>query len=571
MKFLGFDISINRSKPAPAEPAKRSNPKSGFGASVWTHDSGVENSVTVIGYDGEITMGGVGPIKAYSMRNEALRLRGRQLYIESPLAQAIIDKRAAWVVGDGLKIQCQPKAEVLKHYGVELDKEEFNKKVEAFFSAYAQSTEADYSGNRTLHKLLEEAQKEREIGGDILVILRVVNGLVKVQHINPSRISNPLDVAIKENKEGTGYDYYVRTGNRVRKGVEIDDTGRAVAFWVQTGASGDRVRIAAYGSRTGLQYAYLVKGKTVGVDDPRGVGILSSSIELNAKLNDYIDATVTTLKERAKYQMFFEHDKESTQQDPMEGMRVKASIGMGEDPEAVGIASTNTGTLKVNKVAVSENAMVMDLPKGVTAKALESKTENMFPGFTAFMMQVQTAAAGMPLSMVMSKYEGSFSSARMDSKDGEFHIKLARTDLATQYLMPIYMLQLYGWALQGIIDAPAYIKAVESKNALLVGAFLACRWVGPNVPDIDPLKTANYLRKMLGDDLANVPIMTLEAAAEHAGQGDFDSIIEQVGHEKEKAIEEGISPVIQKGATSAMPNDATTTEEREVEDTGSGN
>lgn len=555
----------------PKTPTKGPSQKQGFGASMWVSDSGVENSVSVVGYDGEITMGGVGPIKAYSVRNEALRLRGRQLYLESPLAQAIVDKRAAWIVGDGLKLQCQPKSEVLEHFGVELDKEEFNKKLEAFFAVYAASPEVDYAQQKNLGKLLEEAQKERDTGGDILVVLRVINGMVKVQHVDPSRISNPLDASIRENEDGTGYDYYVRTGNRVRKGVEIDDTGRPVAFWVQTGASGQRKRIAAYGSRTGLQYAYLVRGKTLGVSDTRGVGVLSSSIELNAKLTDYIDATVTTLKERAKHMMFFEHDKESTQADPLEGMRVKASIGVGEDPEAAGIAVTNTGTLKVNTIAVSENAMINDLPKGVTVKALESKTENVFPGFTAFMMQVQTAAAGLPLSMVMSKYEGSFSSARMDSKDGEFHIKLARTDLATQYLMPIYMLQLYVWALQGIIEAPAYVKAIESKNALLVGAFLSCRWVGPNVPDIDPLKTANYLRKMLGEDLVNVPIMTLEAAAEHAGQGDFDSIIEQVGHEKEKALEEGISPVQPKGAGTVMQERPTTTEEREVEDTGSGN
>jgi hypothetical protein len=71
-------------------------------------------------------------------------------------------------------------------------------------SVYFKSKMADYAGVLTGYQLMAQATRERKICGDMLVVLRVVNGIVKVQHIDASLVSNPLDLAIEENTTTTG-------------------------------------------------------------------------------------------------------------------------------------------------------------------------------------------------------------------------------------------------------------------------------------------------------------------------------------------------------------------------------
>ncbi len=567
-----FDIFKKKPAPAVEEPQKPAEqapaPKiSGFGAP-YLMEGGYERSVMVERYDGEVTPEGVGPAKLYSIQHNMLRLRCKQLYLENPMAGTIIDKREAWVVGEGLTLKCEPQMDVLEAMGIEFDRKEFKEKVESFMAVYSGSTMCDYAGEKTLKDLLTEAQIEREIGGDMLVILRVIDGVVKIQHVDGQYLINPPDARPMENTDTQGYDFMLPNGNRVRQGVEIDKRGKHIAYHVITGAGYKVTRIKAYSDSSGLRMAYLVKGKSIGIGSTRGVPVQLSAIETANKVMEYFDATLTSAKERAKNLMFFTHDKESTQESVLEGDRVKRSSGFGgaEAAADAGIPVTDDGVMKLTAVTLSENAMIRDLPKGVDVKTLDAKQELAFPDFTKFGYDVMAASSGIPPSVARSKYEGSFSSARMEGKDFENSFKRTRKDLATQYLSHILRLQLYVLALRGYVDLPAYVDAIARRNEVIRDAITNSRWTGINFPDIDPLKTANYLRKMLGSALDNAPLMTLSAAAEHAQQGDYDAITEQVGEEMEWVNEAGIPPV-DPGTPQPQP---TTTEEREVEDTGDG-
>lgn len=539
MKLFGIEFFADKRKPEKWKPAK---PPAGYGASYSGIENGTLNSVWSVGFDGETNMGAVGPVKAYSMDYEILRLRSKQLYLESGVVQTIIDRRVSWIVGSKLKLQCEPKIDLLESFKISFDKETFNKKVESFFYVYITSTMFDYSGVMTGMQMIRQAEKERELSGDILVILRIVGGIVKVQHIDAQRLMNPLGLPLLMNKMQPGFDYYMDNGNRVRNGVEIDAAGGHVAYHVRIGAAFETVRIPAYGKNTGMRMAYLVYDKRTSIDATRAIPRMSQSIETASVIKRYSDATVKAAEEHAKNIMFFTHDADSEQEDPLEGTRVKASAGFGVAPPLADIPVTAEGTTKMTQVAISENGVVNDLPKGVDVKSLESQHEIIYKDFMGYNVDLMCASADIPSSVAMSNYNGSFSSSRMGGKDWEHTFMMEREDLMTQYFTPIYMLQLYMLAVTNYVDAMPYVRAVESRNYMVMHAYLCCRFSGDNFPDIDPLKTANYLRKMLGAKFDNTPMITMEAAAEIAHQGDFNAIIEQAGDELETAIKEGFKP-----------------------------
>ena len=137
----------------------------------------------------------------------------------------------------------------------------------------------------------------------------------------------------------------------------------------------------------------------------------------------------------------------------------------------------------------------------------------------------------------------------MAGKDWEHTFITDRANFAAQYLRPIYELQVYLWLLQNMVEAPALLQAIREGNALVKEAFLFATFTGDMFPDIDPLKTANFLRTALGPSFDHVPIITAETASEMLPNGGgFDAILKQTGKELEKAKAAGLEPIEEKPA-----------------------
>lgn len=561
MKILGFEISrAKKPDPAPVEvveavevveeapqsvmPAYDGPPPPTIRPRAyvsWGNDGPFGYTGTpfmVVGFDGEKNLGEMGPIKRYVPEYDALRWRSRQLYLESDVCFSAINKRVEWVIGSGLKLQAQPKEDVLRMNGIKLNAEEFNTRIEGWFNTYAASKMADYSGVQTLNQLCEEACRESWVAGRILVILRVIKGVVKVQHIDGGLVSNPFGLNMQENRETNGYDYYTASGNRVRHGVEIDETGRHIAYYVRIGAGYKHKRVQAVGSNSGLVMAFMYYGNKHGINSTDGMPILSVVMETAKKLERASNAALGGFEERQKVPMFFEHGKDSKQIDPQEGRRVKANAGFAD--AYADIPVTTDGQVVADKLAVSMGKDVYNLPNDVTIKAIDSKQELAVVEFINHHSDVICAAINMPPDVVSGKYNGSFSSSRMSAKATEKTVMDDRVDFAGGYLLPIYTLQMYVLVLNNYLNAPGFVEAVRTGNDIVIAAYLSSRWVGDKFPDIDPLKTANYLRTMLGEGLAHAPLMTMEAAAEEANQGDYKTIIEQIKREKEMVDKSGI-------------------------------
>jgi capsid protein len=509
--FLGLD--------APVKP----QPKSDFNGGGYTN-------IFSVSYNGEKNLGEIGPIINYSPDYQGLRMRSWQSYYESEITQTVINRFSTWVIGKGLKLQSEPEKVVLENNGITLDFQKFSDDIEAWFNVYRKSKLSDYSNMRSLNKNAMIAFKNSILGGDVLVVLRYIDGVLKIQLIDGCHIQSPA--------YGTeSYPAQLADGNVIKNGIEMSPTGEHVRYWVRQKDYSFK-SIDAKSKKTDLQLAFLVYGSEYRLDNVRGLPLVATVLETLKKLERYKEATVGSAEERQKISLFIEHALGSSGENPFNKQLAKA---MDYDANSDTPRDIN-GTELANLVAASTNKVAVNLPTGATMNSLESKNELYFKDFYTVNINLVCAALGIPPEVAMSKYDSNFSASRAALKDWEHTLNVKRDDFSEQFYKPIFNFFLEVSVLENKIQAPGYLTAKISGNKFLIEAYRNARFVGTPVPHIDPLKEVNAERAKLGELGAHLPLTTLEAATEALNGGEAKANIIQFGKENELAEANGLEP-----------------------------
>jgi capsid protein len=275
--------------------------------------------------------------------------------------------------------------------------------------------------------------------------------------------------------------------------------------------------------------AYLVYGSRYRLDNVRGLPLISSVLETLRKLDRYKEAAVGGAEERQKIAYTIEHNADSTGEDPtLAKMAQSSALGMGEAPES---KSTDEYEAAATKVATMTQKSTINMPIGAALKMHASAMESGFKDFYTTNIQFVTAAMNIPYEVALSMYNSNYSASRAAIKEWEHSMKFKRQVFAEQYYQPFYNLWLEMAILSGKINAPGYIKAINDKNIMAIGAYSSAKWMGANVPHIDPVKEVVAARLRLGDDLT--PLSTYDQESETLSVGDFNQNIEKVRTEKE--------------------------------------
>ncbi len=119
-------------------------------------------------------------------------------------------------------------------------------------------------------------------------------------------------------------------------------------------------------------------------------------------------------------------------------------------------------------------------------------------------------------------------------------MNIERDDFAFQYYEPIYALWLEIQILQNKIQAPGYLMAKLSDNQMVIDAYRKTRWVGSQVPHIDPVKEVNAERLKLGSSASAIPLTTVEASTEVLNGGESNANMIQYSKELETSKKLGI-------------------------------
>jgi capsid protein len=473
-------------------------------------------------FDGEKNFGEIGPIKRYILDYHALSLRSWQSYLESDISKTVIDRYCIWVIDKGLKLQCSPVTKVLQSEGIKIESEDFNDMVEARFSIWAKSNKASYNGMLPFNSISKEAFKNAKIGGDCLVILRLVDGVVKVQLIDGAHLSSPFGSVAK-------------SGNKIVDGVEIDANGKHLKYYIKK-PNGDFSEVEAWSESTGLRMAYLVYGSKYRLDNVRGVPTIATSLETLKKIDRYKEAAVGSAEERQKIALFIEHDLNSDGSNPFAD-NLASMLG---DKENDAYPVDDAGNVLANKIAVTTNKSAFNLTQGAKIKSIESKQELTFPEFYSTNANIVCASIGIPPNVAFSLYNDSFSASRAATKDWEHTITVERDDFYNQFYSNVYALWFHVEVLKFKIIAPGYLQAFVKGDFMIIESYLNCRFTGPMFPHIDPVKEVEAARLRLGKSGDHLALSTAEAETENLMSGDYNSNIEQFAKELEKSNKLGV-------------------------------
>src|ERR1700739_1783080 len=463
-------------------------------------------------FNGEKNIGEIGPPKSYYVDYDTLRVRSWQSFLESEITQTVISRYDTWVIGSGLRLKSEPNDKVLKFEKVTLDVQSFSENVEAYFSLFRESQNVDYAKMRTFDELASTAHKNALVGGDVLVILRYENDNISVQLIDGAHIQSPL----------AGTDAFPnRLADNVwlKNGVEIDEKGTHLAYWVFT-VKGVYERIPARGAKSGLQMAFLVYGLEYRLNNVRGLPLISVVLETLKKLERYKEATVGSAEERQKIALAIEHQLGADGLNPFDTQLSKI-WDFNENQEDV--AKDIDGQKLTDKVIATTNKQVINLPQGAKLTHLQSKNELYFKDFYNVNIDLVCAALAIPPNVAMSKYDTSFSSSRAALKDWELTLNVKRKKFSNGFYKKCYIFFLEIMILKNKIQAPGYMLARMKGNEYIVDAYRKASFIGAPVPHIDPVKEVTAERLKLGTTGAHIPLTTAEDATENLGGGEFIS------------------------------------------------
>lgn len=499
-------------------------------ASYYPNGTGTYNHLFSMSFNGEKNLGEIGPIRSYELDHPALRLRSWQAYLESEVAQTVINKYVKWTIGSGLKCQSEPNENVLAQEGINIsDKEAFTELIESRWAVFANASMSDYADMTSLQTIAYKAKLNAILAGDVLVIIRYIDNVPKYQLVDAAHICSPLF----SNKY---YEIAAEKGHKIKHGIELDGTGRHIAFYVKRGLV-EFDRIEARSGATGLISAFMVYGLEYRLDDVRGIPLITVVMEKLKKMERYSEAVLGSAEERQKIAIAIEHQAFSDGSNPyLENMAKMIRVDSAVDDVPTDI----NGKILQQSVAATTNKQVINLPVGATLKSLESKNELYFKDFYSVNIDLVCAALGIPPNVAMSKYDANFSASRAALKDWEYTLIVDRKQFAVQFYKPCFNYWFEVQVLSNKIQAPGYLQARMSKNYMVVEAYRTCRWVGANVPHIDPMKEVNAERAKLGITADAIPLTTVEAATEALNGGDSKANMQQFSKELDQSKKLGV-------------------------------
>lgn len=508
--------------------SKTKEPKADF------QGNGNYTNIMTLSYSGEKNLGEMGPAIDYRLDYGMLRLRSWQSQLESDVCKTVIKRFVTWVVGEGLKLQSEPQIDVLGMEGITINKQDFSKIVEARFGLFKKSKSADYSEMSNIDIIAANAFKNAIIGGDVLVIQRFDGKNITVQLIDGSHIQSPY----------IGDSYFATAtsnGNTILNGIEINPKGKHIAYYIRTyspnGTFNKYERIDARSKSNGLQTAFLVYGSKHRLDNLRGLPLLAACLETAKKMERYKEAVLGLAEEVAKTVYQVTHQAYSDGSNPLGDRLAKAS---GFENDKVEIPNDVLGQQIANTVAATTNKQAVNMPVGAELKAVKNDTPIMFKDFYQVNTDLLCATVGIPPNVAMSKYDDSFSASRAAIKDWEHTLMVERRNFAFEFYEPIFQFWLDVEILKNKINAPGYLDARNTGNTVVLDAYRKTRWVGSQVPHIDPVKEVKAEREKLGEAAKAIPLTTVERATEVLNGGESDSNIEQFAIELAKCKELGI-------------------------------
>jgi capsid protein len=454
---------------------------------------------------------------------EILRLRSWQFILKNHIANLIITKRVNWQIGTGLLFNAKPSDKpFIDYFGDVKGKvkhREFIRAIEYQFRNYINSKSIDYTKENNLHEIARVVDYNACGDGDVLLLMRVVNGFPNIQIISGQSLINPIGSNITDD-------------NIVLEGVETNGNKEVVAYHVITDTGEvSTARIPVYFKGTNIRQAWLYKASDLKkIGETRSMPLLSNIFESLQHVNDYLIANAKHAQLSAQVVLAFEKDQNSTGERVFNDNTINVA-GMNNVITDDSVNDEATRQSAVNLEAkMSGNGIVADLPKGVKAKILNQNAQSDQKEYLDSTLRTIFADAGTPYEVMISSYDSNYSASMGARSDYQYNLDVLTEIIPSNQLYKmVYELFVYLQVLKGEIICEPLKKAYDNNDIITIQALINSTFEGTKLKPIDPVKFINSLRAQLPEKIREqVPLNTIENLINAASNGDYEGVLNQI-------------------------------------------
>lgn len=452
--------------------------------------------------------------------------RSRDLTRNHGVAEGALQTITDNVIGVGLRLSATPDYRALGR-----DKawaEKWSNQVEAHWRNWAESREVDAAHSLNFHGLTTQMFRSAWLNGEGLCLPLWQPGrfgakfATRLMVIEPDRLCNP--------------DYTPDTA-RLRGGIEHDEFGAPLAYWIAKSHPGDRYAGIAVGApqweRIPVTTAW-GRARIIHLHDKeragqsRGKPSLTSVMRQFKVLGDFQNAE---LKAAVVNAMVAIVTQSSLSQEDLVGLLSSDSNALDKYQE--GLANRRTSSVDF----ASGKIIPLGIGEQIAGFTPARPSDKYDPFVTSIFRHIATGL-NIPYELLMKDFSRTnYSSARAALIEAWRFFRSRRSWMATYWARPVYDLWLEEAISTGLIEAPGFYMQRS--------AWTRCRWIGAGRGWVDPVKEAQAaeLRMSIG-------VSTLEE--ECAEQGlDWEEVLEQRAAEKERIRALGLNdaPILIKPAS----------------------
>jgi len=450
---------------------------------------------------------------------EDIRNRARAIYRDSTIAHGIVQRLVDNVINTGLTFESGPEWDLLPFAPKgEKARYKITQNIETLFSIYVNSKESDLESRLTFNQLQRLIYRLLLVDGEVFIVLRYLNSPkrtspLSIQLIQPEQVISPYGADLTTAESRGGY---------IEDGIEFDATGQRVAIWVQERLGQRPIRMPFYGPKSGRKFIiHLANFESAG--QTRGFPELESLAYELSRLTEYDIAELEAVVASSTLLGSVESDKDAL---PGKGPKINPGVSFSQaQPQG-----PNPG---IETVHIGEKAIVMNnMYPGYSMKLFQPTRPN--PNYSAFVEAFESrlaGALGMPRSVLLQQFNGSYSAARGEIKFFWHTVDRRRDDFIAGFLQPFFEC----WFTEQVKNQE--IIAQEFDVTKRKYAWLAGTWHGISMPQIDPLKEVNAISKRL--DLGHT---TGEREAKNYNGSDIRSNLEKLQTEN-RMIKTAIGPL----------------------------
>lgn len=437
--------------------------------------------------------------------------RSRDLSRNNGIAAGSIQTLQDNIPGSGLRLSSMPDWRAL---GKDIKwAEEWTRNVEALWATYSESCYLDVADRMNFASMTQLVFRNwLENGEAVVLALWMPRDTTPYktcfQLIEADRLTNPQ---------------FSMPTLHMRGGIELDDYGKPVAYWIQKASewlgwympfwesalAWERIPAKTDWGRPRILHIY----QKDRVDQTRGIPILAPVIEQFRMLDSY-------------------------QRTELQSAIVNSLVaGVIETPmDAQGIADMMGGEPgqyldKKNEYRVNlEGGTLIPLwPGDKLTPYTPNRPPGTFPSFVETVIRQIGDALGLPYELIAKDFSKvTFASARASLAEAWRFFENRRRWLAEYWATPVYSMWLEEAINQGDVEAPDFY---ENR-----AYYTRCKWIGPGRSEIDPLKEAQASAERLANKTTTLEIECAEAGL------DWNEVLEQLALEKERLDQLGLTP-----------------------------